>query len=81
MEEGQGQAGRRDGAGVMATTGELRTYFNEVSEAMSGARNCAKVAVSFAAGKLRSMYLDAETLRELKRELHGYNAKRGKWIS
>lgn len=65
----------------MTTSTELRGYFNEAREQINAACQCAKVGVEFAAGRLRGMYLSAETLIELKRELQGFNAKRGKWIS
>lgn len=60
---------------------DLRAYFQEAQSSMESARACAKVAVGFAAGKLRSMYIDADTLRELKHELQGFNAKKGKWAA
>ena len=58
---------------------ELRNTFNEARATLRVADMCAAIAVEFAAGRLRRLDLDTSTLRELKRELVKFNAKKGKW--
>ena len=57
----------------------LRDAFDHADSTMSLADRCAGRAVRYAAGRLRRLDLSRDTLRALKRELDGYNSKRGKW--
>ena len=60
---------------------ELRDLFNEVRASLRSADMYAATAVEYAAGRLRRMHLSSDTLRALKRELAGFNAKRGRWVT
>ena len=68
------------GEGMMDAE-DLNRAFNNAETVMRNAGHCAARAVRFSAGKLRTLAIDGETLRELKRELQHYNAKRGKWVN
>ena len=58
----------------------INNAFNEAESMLRSADSCTGRAVCFAAGRLRRLHLDTGTLRELKRELQNFNAKRGKWL-
>lgn len=58
----------------------INNAFCEAESVMRSANRCATRALNYGAGKLRSLDLDTETLRALKRELQSFDAKRGKWL-
>lgn len=60
---------------------EMNAAFDNAERTLLQANQCAARAVRFSAGRLKRLALDVDTLRELKRELQHFNAKRGKWHS
>lgn len=61
------------------TYDEMKASIQASVDVMRQSQYLAKQAFEISRGRLRHMYLDADTLRDLKRELQDFNAITGHW--